>query len=86
MRAAASARNQDRVVAQLRAVRLAAVEDALRVAKSRKVVVTDERMCGVCLKRFGGSAIRVGPDGKVVHYGCVERGKGWGRREESGWA
>ncbi|KAF2236514.1 AvaB protein [Viridothelium virens] len=54
---------------------------------SRRVVIREEDHCRVCHKRFGGSAIRVYPDGEVVHYGCFDRGKGGeGEREvRRGW-
>lgn len=38
---------------------------------NRRVVIDEERHCAVCHKRFGGSAIRVYPDGGVVHSGCL---------------
>ncbi|KAF2639166.1 hypothetical protein P280DRAFT_499448 [Massarina eburnea CBS 473.64] len=38
---------------------------------NRRVVVTEDRHCAVCHKRFGGSAIRVYPDNSVVHSGCL---------------
>lgn len=43
--------------------------------RSRRVVISEDRVCGVCYKRFGGSAIRVLPGNEVVHYGCYGRGK-----------
>jgi hypothetical protein len=44
-------------------------------------VIKEEDHCRVCHKRFGASAIRVHPDGEVVHYGCVG-GRGQGRKAE----
>ncbi|MCJ1283462.1 Vacuolar morphogenesis protein 6 [Xylographa opegraphella] len=41
--------------------------------RNRHVVITEERVCGVCHKRFGGSAIKVMPNNAVVHYGCAIR-------------
>ncbi|MCJ1312918.1 Vacuolar morphogenesis protein 6 [Agyrium rufum] len=38
--------------------------------RNRRVVITEERVCPVCHKRFGGSAIKVLPNNSVVHYGC----------------
>ncbi|PVI07127.1 vacuolar morphogenesis protein AvaB [Periconia macrospinosa] len=43
---------------------------------NRRVVVTEERHCAVCHKRFGGSAIRVYPDNSVVHSGCLRGSMG----------
>jgi tetratricopeptide (TPR) repeat protein len=86
MRAAVSKMNEERVAAQLRAVRQARVDEKLVLAKNRSVTVGEDRLCPVCMKRFGNSAVRVYPDGKVVHYGCFNRGQAntagtWGRRE-----
>lgn len=50
--------------------------------RNRRVVIGEDRHCTVCHKRFGASAIRVYPDGGVVHYGCFGRGQGKGA---TGW-
>jgi hypothetical protein len=44
--------------------------------RSRRVVVSEERVCGVCHKRLGSSVIAVLPDSSVVHYGCLTRASG----------
>jgi Vam6/Vps39-like protein vacuolar protein sorting-associated protein 39 len=45
--------------------------------RNRRVMVAEERVCGVCHKRLGNSVIAVLPDNGVVHYGCLGRsGKG----------
>jgi hypothetical protein len=44
--------------------------------RNRRVVVQDERVCGVCHKRLGGSVVAVLPDNSVVHYGCLSRASG----------
>jgi len=44
--------------------------------RNRRVVVSEERVCGVCHKRLGGSVIAVLPDNEVVHYGCLNRANG----------
>ena len=55
-----------------------------RGGRNRRVVVSDERVCGVCHKRLGGSVIAVLPDNEVVHYGCLNRrGGGEGIRAGS---
>lgn len=70
------------MVARLRGVEKVAVEGAVLLGEgggarkgpgglNRRVVVDEDRHCGVCHKRFGGSAIRVYPDGGVVHSGCL---------------
>jgi hypothetical protein len=81
MRAAASRARLEQVEARLRGVMLAGVEARLAAEKARGVVVSEERLCGVCMKRFGGSAVRVWPDGRVAHYGCFDGGA----RRERAW-
>ncbi|KAK5174963.1 Vacuolar morphogenesis protein 6 [Saxophila tyrrhenica] len=60
-----------------------------RVAgRNRRVRIAEDGHCKVCSRRFGASAVRVWPDGTVVHYGCVPKGereggagvvaRGWG--------
>jgi Vam6/Vps39-like protein vacuolar protein sorting-associated protein 39 len=83
--------NEERIVARLRGVQRAATEEGLLKERNRRVVVGEDRLCGVCMKRFGGSAVRVYPDGRVVHYGCFNRGTaastGWAKAPASpGWA
>lgn len=52
--------------------------------RNRRVVVGEERVCGVCFKRLGGSVVVVLEDNSVVHYGCLNRvGVGGARRKES---
>lgn len=76
IRSANSVMNEERIVARLMGVEEVAVRADLLLGKRNKCVkVTEERLCGVCHKRFGGSAIRVYPDGAVTHYGCL-RGNG----------
>lgn len=41
--------------------------------RNRRVVISEERVCGVCHKRIGGSVVAVMPDNAVVHYGCLNR-------------
>lgn len=42
--------------------------------RNRRVRIQEEDHCRVCHRRFGASAVRVQPDGAVVHYGCVGKG------------
>jgi Vam6/Vps39-like protein vacuolar protein sorting-associated protein 39 len=44
--------------------------------RNRRVLVQEERVCGVCHKRLGGSVVAVLPDNEVVHYGCLNRAGG----------
>ena len=57
--------------------------------RNRRVRITEEDHCRVCHRRFGASAVRIYPDGVVVHYGCAGKraqdgggvrnvGRGWG--------
>ena len=71
IRSANSVINEGKIVAGLRST-LAFREDAkLRLGegplggnagRNRRVVITEQRVCGVCYKRFGGSAIKVMPE------------------------
>jgi Vam6/Vps39-like protein vacuolar protein sorting-associated protein 39 len=72
IRSAVSAMREEAIMARLRGVEKLDVEAKLLLKeRNRRVVVGEERVCGVCHKRFGGSAIRVYPDDTVVHYGCL---------------
>lgn len=93
IRNATSALRQDKIVRSLEDVRKLQTERTLRLGadeivekgglggRSRRVIIREEDHCRVCHKRFGASAVRVHPDGEVVHYGCVG-GRGQGRRVE----
>ncbi|KAL9087884.1 MAG: hypothetical protein Q9165_006446 [Trypethelium subeluteriae] len=65
-----------------RELRMGGDGDREKGGLSRRVVIREEDHCRVCHKRFGGSAIRVYPDGEVVHYGCFDQGKGGEGGEE----
>jgi hypothetical protein len=83
IRAANSIVNEGRIVAGLRKVQNIATQDDLLLGDSlaggghrgrnRRVTVSEERVCGVCHKRLGGSVISVFPDNTVVHLGCANR-------------
>lgn len=51
----------------------AAGSGAARGGRNRRVLVGDDRMCGVCHRRLGKGVIAVLPDNAVVHYGCLNR-------------
>jgi hypothetical protein len=85
IRAANSIVNEARVVAGLRKSEVVSSQAALLLGegtlggkggRNRRVVVSEERVCGVCHKRLGGSVIAVLPDNEVVHYGCLNRANG----------
>lgn len=70
IRAANSILYESRIVAGLRSTRMISEEARLRLGdniaggnggRNRRVVITENRVCGVCHKRFGGSAIKVLP-------------------------
>jgi Vam6/Vps39-like protein vacuolar protein sorting-associated protein 39 len=82
MRNANSIVNETRVVAGLRKTGLVASQALLLLGdgipggqggRNRRVVISEERVCGVCHKRLGGSVVAVMPDNSVVHYGCLNR-------------
>ncbi|KAL5323920.1 hypothetical protein ACEPPN_008462 [Leptodophora sp. 'Broadleaf-Isolate-01'] len=92
IRAANSIVNETRVVSGLRKSEVVAAQAELLLGdgvpggkggRNRRVVVSDERVCGVCHKRIGRSVIAVLPDNEVVHYGCLGR---VGNRPASGGA
>ena len=70
VRAANTVVNEGRVVAGLRSTLAFSEEAKLRLGddrpggnggRNRRVIITEDRVCGVCHKRFGGSAIKVLP-------------------------
>ncbi|KAF7595273.1 Vacuolar morphoproteinsis protein 6 [Aspergillus hancockii] len=81
MRAANSLLNEGRIVAGLQKAQNFKTEAQLMVgegtdgksSRMRHVTITEERICGICHKRIGGSVINVFPDNTVVHLGCANR-------------
>ena len=70
VRAANTIMNESRISAGMRNVVSTAEDGRLRFGdetsrgkggRNRRVVITEDRVCGVCYKRFGGSAIKVLP-------------------------
>ena len=70
IRSAKTVANEGRVVAGLRNALAFSEEAKLRLGdglpggnggRNRRIVITEDRVCGVCYKRFGGSAIKVMP-------------------------
>lgn len=71
IRAASSIVNEARIVANLQKVQNVKTQAQLLVgeglpndnkARSRHVTITDDRACGICYKRLGGSVISVFPE------------------------
>lgn len=84
MRSSNSVVNQTRIVAGLRKTELVTSQALLLLGdgvpggqggRNRRVVIAEERVCGVCHKRLGGSVVAVLPDNSVVHYGCLGRAR-----------
>ncbi|EXJ85356.1 6-phosphofructo-2-kinase/fructose-2,6-bisphosphatase [Capronia coronata CBS 617.96] len=80
IRNANSTMNDSMVTAALRKVEAVRVQAALLLGdgaptggRGRKVRIDEDRVCGVCYKRLGGSVISVFPDNSVVHLGCAVR-------------
>jgi hypothetical protein len=88
IRHATSLLRQEKVVRSLEVVRKANADRLLQLGtekeiemgkhggRNRRVRIDDEAHCKVCHRRFGASAVRVYPDGEVVHYGCVGKRAG----------
>src|SRR4051812_10586432 len=82
IRAANSIVNEARIVAGLRKSEVVSAQASLLLGdgktggRSRRVVVPEEKVCGACHKRLGGSVVAVLPDNSVIHYGCLTRAGG----------
>jgi hypothetical protein len=86
IRAATSIVNESRVATGLHKTEVVSAQAELLLGeggRNRRVLVQEERVCGVCHKRLGGSVIAVLPDNSVVHYGCLRR-PGAGKRTSDG--
>ncbi|KAI0412348.1 SPX domain-containing protein [Xylaria grammica] len=90
IRAANSVVSETRIVEALRRTQLVNTQAVLlfgdgipgssaQGGRNRRVVIPEERVCGVCHKRLGNSVVAVLPDNTVVHYGCLGKGQGKGR-------
>ena len=71
--------NEGRIVAGLRSTLAFSEEAKLRLGdgvhggndgRNRRVVITEDRVCGTCHKRFGGSAIKVMPEYVRSLFAC----------------
>ena len=76
IRSANATVNESRIVSGLRKTIDIGQEVKLRIGdglpgsrggRNRRVIITEERICGVCHKRFGGSAIKVLPKWVIVY-------------------
>lgn len=70
VRAQAALLGEDDIIASSAGLPGVASVGALSSGRSRHVVVSEERVCGVCHKRLGRSVVSVLPDNAVVHYAC----------------
>ncbi|KAI1815086.1 AvaB protein [Poronia punctata] len=84
MRTANSVVAESRIVESLRKTQLVNTQALLLLGdglpggqggRNRRVVIAEERVCGVCHKRLGNSVVAVLPDNNVVHYGCLGKGR-----------
>ncbi|CAJ2510666.1 Uu.00g062910.m01.CDS01 [Anthostomella pinea] len=82
MRAANSVVSETRIAEALRKTQLVNTQALLLLGdgvpgaqggRNRRVVISEERVCGVCHKRLGNSVTAILPDNSVVHYGCLGR-------------
>ena len=82
IRAANSLMNEARIEAQLRKSEVVSAQEMLLLGneksgetggRNRRVVLEEERVCGVCHKRLGRSVIAILPGNSVIHYACVAR-------------
>ena len=76
IRAANSIINESRIMTGLHKTQVVSAQAELLLGergRNRKVLVQEERVCGVCHKRLSGSVVGVLPDNSVVHYGCLGR-------------
>jgi hypothetical protein len=94
IRSANSIVNEARVVAGLRKSEVVAAQAGLLLGdglpggnggRNRRVVIGEERVCGVCFKRLGRSVVAVLPGNEVVHYGCLGRAQGRETASNSAW-
>ncbi|KAI1299916.1 SPX-domain-containing protein [Xylaria venustula] len=85
IRAANSVVSETRIVEALRKTQLVNTQAVLLFGdgipggnggRNRRVVIPEERVCGVCHKRLGNSVVAALPDNSVVHYGCLGKKQG----------
>ena len=73
VRAQAALLGEDDIIASAAGLPESVSIGALTSGRSRHVVVSEERVCGVCHKRLGRSVVSVLPDNAVVHYACSKK-------------
>ncbi|KAG0198890.1 Vam6/Vps39-like protein [Mortierella sp. GBA30] len=65
-------KHMDMIVKNLLKAERLQTQEQLTFYRSRRVKITEDRMCPKCHKRIGNSVFAVFPDGVVVHYSCKE--------------
>ncbi|KAG0263458.1 Vam6/Vps39-like protein [Mortierella polycephala] len=65
-------KHMDMIVKNLLKAERLQTQEQLTFYRSRRVKITEDRMCPKCNKRIGNSVFAVFPDGVVVHYSCKE--------------
>ncbi|KAK9239635.1 hypothetical protein V1525DRAFT_397966 [Lipomyces kononenkoae] len=73
LRATNESVSRDRLLASLLKTELVRTQQTLIDVRSKNVVISDTRVCPVCVKRLGNSVISVFPNRAVVHYGCAKQ-------------
>ncbi|KAK9360060.1 hypothetical protein V1504DRAFT_456281 [Lipomyces starkeyi] len=73
LRATNASVTRDRLYASLLKTELVRTQQSLVDLRSKNVVISDTRVCPVCVKRLGNSVISVFPNRAVVHYGCAKQ-------------
>ncbi|KAG0231170.1 Vacuolar morphogenesis protein 6 [Actinomortierella wolfii] len=73
------AKHMDMIVKNLLQAEQLQMQEQLTYYRSRRVKITEDRMCPRCNKRIGNSVFAVFPDGVVVHYSCKENMAAMGR-------
>ncbi|KAF9984824.1 Vam6/Vps39-like protein [Mortierella antarctica] len=65
-------KHMDMIVKNLLKAERLQTQEQLTFYRSRRVKITEDRVCPKCHKRIGNSVFAVFPDGVVVHYSCKE--------------
>ncbi|KAJ3012619.1 Vam6/Vps39-like protein [Thoreauomyces humboldtii] len=66
-------KNMNEVVKNLLKAECIQFKERLTHETSKRIAVTDERMCSICLKRIANSVFTYYPNGVIVHAYCASR-------------
>ncbi|KAJ3163142.1 Vam6/Vps39-like protein [Geranomyces michiganensis] len=67
------ARNMNEVVKNLLKAEVIQFKERLTHVQAKRIPITEERMCSICLKRIANSVFTHFPNGVVVHAYCASR-------------